>query len=127
MAASAAGIAARGDAPGHEEIALRRRVGRVEARGTVAEIGHGLARGQRGEDHLRVADIRSHQERVGRSMEVGLDRAERLPLMRPRHDGDEDRRGVAQQQPRELAARVARRADDRDLHRHGGKIMRLSG
>jgi hypothetical protein len=44
--------------------------------------------------------------------------AQRLALAAAGDRRDETRLGMAQQQTRELATRIARRANDRYLHRH---------
>ena len=86
-----------------------------------------LARRERGEDRLRVLDIGADDERLWRAVQVRLRRPEWLALMRARDGGDQTRLGVAQQQPRELAARVAGDPHDRDPGRHQREIMRRPG
>jgi hypothetical protein len=51
-------------------------------------------------------------------MEMRLNIAQRLALPAASDGGDEPRLGMPQQETRELPTRVARRTDDRDLHRH---------
>src|SRR5581483_6809839 len=89
-----------------------------------AGLLRGLARGKGREHDLGVPDVAPDQERGGRAVEVLLDVAERLAVVRARHRRDEADLRMAQEDARELAARVARDADDRRLDRHRRPIMR---
>src|SRR5205814_1704768 len=85
----------------------------------------GLARRQRGEHDLRVADLAADRQRRGSAVEVRLDVAQRLALMRARDDRDDSSFRMAQEQARELAAGIAGDANDRDADGHP-VIMRLN-
>src|SRR5437773_7126121 len=94
----------------------------VDDRAPLAEPGRrelrGFTRRQRGEDDLSVARILADDEGRRRGVEMRLHIAQRLALAPTGDRGDEPGLRMAQQQTRELAARVSRRVDDRHLDRH---------
>src|SRR5919201_1191372 len=77
-----------------------------------------LAGRQRGEHDLGIAEVAADAERVGCRVQMRLHRAQRLALTRARYRGDELRLGMAQDQTRELPARVPCRSHDRHGRRH---------
>src|SRR5438477_10281705 len=92
-----------------------------------ARLLRGLTRWKRRKHNLGVPHVRTHDERIRGRVQVGLDGAKRLSLMRARHRRYKSRLGMPQHQTRELATRVASNTNDRDAGRHTRRIMRPVG